>query len=189
MTEYYHGQTPRSRFRRFLSATGTGIFVFTLFVIFIISVVWFRRPKDRVDERIDSIAQIMKPDPISQAVLNGAIDTESKTAVLHLTTSTTQIGEGVRGQKDEAFFLQLKATLPEIDREVFFYEAWLVRPIPYNYLSVGELTTNELGEFVTEWTGKKEIDYTRYADLVITRQEYGGSEDPGIHIVEGTFNK
>lgn len=177
----------RGWFGRFVSAAETGLVVVILFIIFVFAVLWFRQPKDEVEERIDSIAQVLRPDPISEAVLNGAIDTESRTATLILQSSGETVGEARRGKKDDRAFLELKATLPEIDREAFFYEVWLLRPIPYNFFSVGEMVTNEEGVFVLEWEGEKETDYSGYAKVVITRQEYDRSKDPGEHIVEGEF--
>jgi predicted transcriptional regulator len=190
MTVYIRGRAQqKGRFGRWISAAGTSAVVIILFVVFVFAVMWFRQPKDEVEERIDSIAEVLRPDPISQAVLSGAIDTESHTATLTLGVTGETVGEARRGKKDERYFFELKATLPEIDREVFFYEAWLVRPIPYGFFSAGELVTNEEGDFIVEWEGENEKDYSGYVEVVITRQEYQGSTDPQAHIVEGTFGK
>lgn len=187
MTGYVRGRTNKGRFGRWISAAGTGAVVVILFVVFAFAVMWFRQPKDEVEQRIDSIAQVLRPDPISEAVLNGAIDTESRVATLVLKATGETVGEARRGQKDDRYFFELKATLPEMDREVFFYEAWLVRPIPYDFFSVGEMVTNDEGVFVIEWDGESDKDYSGYVEIVITRQEYEGSTDPQTHIVEGEF--
>lgn len=189
MNEYQRGRTTSGGIKRWFSVAGTGVIVVVLVVIFVIAVFWFRRPKDRVEQRIDSIAEVLRPDPISEAVLKGVLDTESREAKLHLVTSLEEVGEARRGKKDERYFFELKASLPEIDREVFFYQAWLVRPIPYDFISVGELVTDETGVFVLEWEGIEKTDYSGYVDVVITRQEYKGSVDPQAHIVEGEFGK
>jgi hypothetical protein len=169
--------------------TGTSAVVVILFVIFVFAVMWFRQPKDEVAEQIDSIAEVLRPDPISQAALSGAIDTDSRIASLLLVATNETVGEARRGRKDGRYFFEAEATLPEIDRELFFYEAWLVRPIPYSFFSVGELVTNADGKFIVKWEGEKEMDYSEYARVVITRQEYNGSADPQTHIVEGEFGK
>ncbi len=187
MTGYVRGRISKGGVRRWISAAGTGAVVVILFIVFVFAVMWFRQPKDEVESRIDSIAEVLRPDPISQAVLSGAIDTQSRVATLRLKATSETVGEARRGQKDERYFFEIKATLPEIDREVFFYQAWLVRPIPYGYFSAGELTTNDEGDFVVEWEGEKDVEYSGYVEVVITRQEYEGSTDPQIHIVEGEF--
>lgn len=189
MTGYQQGHTTSGGFKRWLSLAGTSLVVIVLIVIFVVAVFWFRRPKNPVEQRIDSIAEVLRPDPISEAVLRGVIDTQSREAKLLLVSSGEEVGEARRGKKDERYFFELKASLPEIDREVFFYQAWLVRPIPYDFTSVGELVTDEEGVFVFEWQAEKEVDYSGYVDVVITLQEYDGSADPQKHIVEGEFGK
>lgn len=158
-----------------------------LFVLFVIAVAWFRKPKEVLDDRIESIAEVLRPDPISQAVLNGAIDTKSKTAFLKLVASGNGVGEAIRGMKNDKPFFEFKAQMPEIDRAVYFYEVWLIRPIPYNFFSLGEMVTNDEGDFVLEWEGKEEEEVMDYVEIVVTRQEYGKSTDPQMHVVEGRF--
>lgn len=174
---------------RFGSRIVTITLVLGLCVLFVVLLFWFRRPQPVNQDGIDSIAQILTPDPISQFLVNGAIDTISKTAQLFLVADWTGLGQAERGRKDDRPFFQIKAELPEIDRALFFYEGWLVRPLPYAYFSMGEMMTNEDGLFVLEWEGQKDQDISDYVQVVITRQEYGGSPDPQVHIVEGMFGK
>ena len=177
------------RWKQIFSGMSTTIVVVVLFIIFVVAVFWFRRPPEPREERINSIAEVLQPDPISQAILHGLIDTESKDATLKLLVNNKIVGQANRGTKDDHYFLSVNATLPEIDREVFYYQLWIVRPIPYDYLPVGELVTNEEGVFMIEWEAAKDQDYSGYMQLVITRQEYAGSTDPQVHIVEGEFGK
>ena len=81
----------------------------------------------------------------------------------------------------------MKASLAPIDRENFFYEGWLLRPVPFHYFSTGEMVTNSLGEFVLEWEGKLGQDYRAYTRVVITLEAKDGNPDPAAHIVEGIF--
>ncbi len=177
------------KWKRWFSNIGTTMIVIGLFVVFVVAVMWFRSPKEPEDNPIDSIAHVLRPDPISEVILNGAIDTESKTASLQLVGKNLAVGEARRGDKDGTFFLEVSARLPEIDREVFFYEVWLLRPIPYDFFAVGEMVTNDEGVFVLDWEGEREKDYSGYMRLVITRQEYKGSRDPQVHVVEAEFGK
>lgn len=174
------------RIRRW-TVFGTSGIVIALFVLFVIAVGWFRKPKETSEDRISSIAEVLRPDPISQAVLNGAIDTEARTANIALVEGKRIVGDGRRGQKDSKPFFEFKISLPEINREVFFYQVWLVRPIPYDFFALGEMITNDEGMFVLEWEGEEENDYSAYVNVVVTRQEYGESTDPQVHIAEGEF--
>ena len=169
------------------SAIGTGVVVLILFVVFVLAVAWFRTPKEEVQsEFFDSIADVLTPDPISQAVING-IDIHSKEAFLRWVNTGELLGDAERGIKDEKYYLDMKLVLPEIDREVHYYQVWLVRKLPYDYFSIGEMVTNEDGEFVLEWEAPDDEDYFDYTKMVITVNQYEGSSDPGDHLVEGEF--
>ena len=87
----------------------TGIIVIALVILFVVSVVWFRQPKESIENRIDSIADVLKPDPVSQAVINGAIDTESKTGQLFLVETNENVGQARRGLKDDRYFFEIKS--------------------------------------------------------------------------------
>lgn len=175
--------------KRWFANFGTGAIVLGLFVVFVLAVAWFRRPQPTVEDRIDSIAEVLRPDPISQAVLNGAIDMEARIANVVLVEGGRSVGEGRRGKKDGKPFFEFKLILPEINREAFFYQIWLVRPIPYDFFSLGEMITDDEGAFVLVWEGEEGNDYLAYVDVVVTRQEYGGSTDPQVHIAKGKFEK
>ncbi|MBM5789559.1 hypothetical protein FJZ23_00480 [Candidatus Parcubacteria bacterium] len=175
--------------RRRGTMLGTGAVVIGLFVLFIVAVAWFRRPQSTEVNKIGSIAGVLRPDPISQAVLNGAIDTEAKTATIALVEGGRTVGEAQRGEKDGKPFYEFKIALPDIDREAWFYEVWLVRPLPYGFFSLGEMVSSEEADFVLEWEGEEGKEYAAYVDVVVTRQEYGGSRDPQMHVAKGTFGK
>jgi len=163
--------------------------VLLLFALFVYAFIWFRQPKKTEEVHISSIATVLTPDPISQSILSGIIDTETKTAQIFLLSEGGVIGEAERGKKDDHAFFQMKTQLPEIDREIFYYNVWLVRPLPYSFFSIGEMKTNEEGIFEIEWEGQKNQDISDYAQIVVTKQEYKGSSDPEKHIAEGEFGK
>lgn len=104
-------------------------------------------------------------------------------------SSNKSVGTAARSIANGVFHLNMSAALPGIDRESQFYQAWLVRPVPYDYVSAGEMVTNDLGTFVLDWNGSSDKDYSGYTDLVITLQARGGDTDPQTHIVEGGFGK
>lgn len=172
---------------RWGSAIGTGALVLILFVVFVFAVRWFRSAPIEEEQTVSSIADILTPDPISQAVIDSAIDTESRIASLRWVATGEVVGEARRGEKDDKFYIEFISTLPEIDREVYYYQVWLLQRIPYDFFSVGEMVTDEEGKFVLEWLAPDEEDYSGYSEIVITVNEYGGSSDPGVHLVEGKF--
>lgn len=104
-------------------------------------------------------------------------------------TSNKPVGTATRSLVTSLFHLSMSVTLPGIDRASQFYQAWLVRPVPYDYVSAGELITNDLGTFILDWNGLADKDYSGYTNLVITLQARGGDEDPQGHIAEGGFGK
>ena len=172
---------------RWGSTMGTFAAVFMLFLIFIVSVGLFRSEPEEEVSVVDSIADILKPDPISQAVIDGAIDTESPQATLRWNSTNEIVGEARRGEKDDQYYLEITATLPEIDREVHYYQVWLLSRLPYTFFSVGEMVTDEDGKFIFEWEAPDDEDYASYTEVIITVNQYEGSADPDQQRALGVF--
>lgn len=173
--------------RRWGSTAGTAVAVLVLFIVFVVAVREFRDKEPEEEAVVSSIADILKPDPISQAVIEGAIDTQSREATLAWLTTGERVGAAVRGEKDDRYYLEMKTTLPEIDREVYYYQVFLLSRLPFNFFSLGEMMTDEEGYFVMEWPAPDDKDYSNYTQVIITVNEYQGSADPGMHLVEGEF--
>lgn len=104
-------------------------------------------------------------------------------------SSQKPVGTASRSISNALFHLNTHATLPGIDRASQFYEVWLVRPVPYDFVSAGEMITDDSGAFILDWNGVNDKDYSGYTNLVITLQARGGDADPQTHIVEGEFGK
>lgn len=177
----------RKRLKSFGSTAGTVLLVLVLFGVFILSVRWFRSSPAEEDELVSSIVDVMKPDPISQAVIEGAIDTQSREAIMRWMATGDTVGTAVRGEKDDGYYLELTMQLPEIDREVHYYQVWLLRRLPYDFFSLGEMVTDEEGKFVLEWEPKEKEDYFDYTEIIITRNQYQGSSDPEVQVAKGEF--
>ncbi|KKW32122.1 MAG: hypothetical protein UY76_C0040G0012 [Candidatus Uhrbacteria bacterium GW2011_GWA2_52_8d] len=175
------------RTHRWGSATVTAVCVIVLFIIFVVAVRWFRAEPIAEESVVSSIANVLKPDPISQAVIDGAIDTQSREAMLVWVASGERVGSATRGEKDDRYYFEMKTSLPEIDREVSYYQVWLLSRLPYEFFSLGEMVTDEDGYFVLEWEASDDEDYSNYTQVIITVNQYEGSSDPGVHLVEGEF--
>lgn len=172
---------------RFRSYTGTVFIIFFFFIVFIFAVYWFRSKPTAPQETGNSIADVFTPDPIARELIEGAIDTQSKDATLRWVATQEIIGQARRGEKDARYYLELKTRLPEIDREKFYYQVWLLRRLPYDFFSLGEMITDEEGNFIFEWHAPESKDYSDFTEIIITMNEYGRSADPGVHLVEGKF--
>lgn len=176
-----------NRVRRWGSTAVTAIVVLVLFIVFILAVRWFRSEPEQEESVVSSIADVLKPDPISQAVIDGAIDTQSRQATLNWVASGERVGAATRGEKDDRYYFEMKTSLPEIDRETQYYQVWLLSRLPYDFFSLGEMVTDEEGYFVLEWAPGDDEDYSSYTQVIVTLNAYDGSSDPGTHLVEGEF--
>ena len=176
-----------TRTRRWGSSALTVVCVLVLFVVFVVAVRWFRAKPLEEESVVSSIANVLKPDPLSQAVIDGAIDTRSRDATLEWEATGERVGAATRGEKDDRYYFEMKAALPEIDREVSYYQVWLLSRLPYDFFSLGEMVTNDDGDFVLEWEAPDDEDYSSYTQVVVTMNAYDGSADPGGHLVEGEF--
>lgn len=165
----------------------TAIVVLVLFILFIFAVRWFRSEPVVEESVVSSIANVLKPDPISQAVIDGAIDTKSREATLNWVATGERVGAATRGEKDDRYYFEMRASLSEIDREVSYYQVWLLSLLPYDFFSLGEMVTDEEGYFVLEWEAPNDEDYSSYTQVIVTVNQYEGSSDPGTHLVEGEF--
>ncbi|NQV88830.1 MAG: hypothetical protein HQ488_00715 [Parcubacteria group bacterium] len=174
---------------RWRSTIGSGLIVVALFLLFVFAVKWFRAEPVVEESEVGSIVNVLTPDPISQAIINGAMDTEAKEANLRWVATGEELGEARRGQKDDEYYIEIKTLLPEIDREIHYYQAWIIRKIPYDFFSLGPMITNDDGEFVIDWVAPDKEDYSAYTDIVITVNLFDGSPDPGAHLVEGVFGE
>ena len=97
-----------NRAHRWGSTTLTFVIVAVLFVMFVFAVRWFRSEPVLEESVVSSIADVLKPDPISQAVIDGAIDTQSREATLAWVTTGERVGAAVRGEKDDRYYVEIK---------------------------------------------------------------------------------
>lgn len=100
---------------------------------------------------------------------------------------SARVGVARRGQEDGKPYVELLMGPPPIDREAQAYEAWAVRPLPYEYFSLGEMVTNELGEFTARWVGEKDATVDDYTRIVVTLEKKDGNPDPGEQVIKGVF--
>lgn len=96
-------------------------------------------------------------------------------------------GTAARDAKDGRYHLTLHATLPPIDRASVSYEAWLFSRLPFDYVPLGELTTDTAGAFTLDWEGVAGKDYATYRQVIITRQAKTDDANPGVHVLQATF--
>lgn len=68
-----------------------------------------------------------------------------------------------------------------------FYEGWIVRKVPFRFISTGELTENSEGKYSLEFIAEE--DYTNYKGVVITEETKADGLDgnPEAHVLEGDF--
>lgn len=169
----------------------TWVIVVCLGIVFFVAVFWFRSTGNKKSETeiVNSIANVFIQHPVDSSVVEGGIDLTSKDASLIGLNSKQVVGRATRGIKDGKYFFEAKAILPTIDRETNFYDVWLIQSVPYQFFSLGEMITNEIGDFVLEWQPDDETDLQSYSKIVVTLQTKGGDPDPQNHIVEGEFGK
>lgn len=126
------------------------------------------------------------PLPMSEAEKNAIEDKFSKEGVemtlLRGVAGNEAVGTAWRHFADEEFVHKAEASsLPSLDKG-FFYEGWLVSED--GFFSTGRVSFSE---------GKGELYYTtdedksNFSGVVITLEEEDGNEEPGKHVLEGSF--
>lgn len=180
----FHG---RRRGSSFGTIATTSVIVLVLIGLFVYGIWWFRFRVKEVPMATtpDSITNVLTASPVSSAIIAASTRTASE-AKLHDVTGGSSSATITRETDDGQFYLKLKATFPEIDREKFFYETWIIRQVPYDYISVGDVVTNDEGEWVLEWIGV-EKKYDAYTRVIVTLEAKDENPDPSGHVLEGEF--
>lgn len=187
---YYRSsfRSRRPRSVRYGALFGTLGIVAALAGLFAYGIWWFRFARDEEEPAAvatDSIANVLTPSPVSTAALSASVRA-SGSATLRDVRGGSASGEAERDADDGQFSFSIKANLPEIDRDAYAYEAWLLRQVPYDYFSVGEFVTNDAGEWVLEWSGASG-KHDAYTQVVVTVEPKDGNPDPSAHVLEGEF--
>ena len=157
--------------------------------LFACGIWWFRfRPRETADAKAaETIAGIMSPTSVSATDLAAATSGTARDATLRDVSGGRATGTAARETVDGQYHLRMKAaSFPPIDLEKEFYEGWLVRQVPYDFISVGAFVANEDGSWGLEWAGAPE-KYDGYVRLVVTREPKDGNPDPSGHVLEGEF--
>jgi hypothetical protein len=68
-----------------------------------------------------------------------------------------------------------------------FYEGWIVRSLPFKFISTGQLNKSVDGSYVLEFSSNE--DYSNYNKVVITQEtkSLGLDNNPEAHVLEGSF--
>lgn len=173
--------------RSFGKPTLTWIVIGVFVILFIVSVFWFRSSKKKdANENNVGTQNAAVTDSTSTTVAPIVSDT---TATLNGTSSRKPVGTATRSVENNVFHLNMSAALPDIDQTKQFYEAWLVRSVPYDFIPAGTFIKNDLAASVLDWSGTVGKSYQEYSQIVVTLQNVGGDVDPQTHIVEGSFGK
>ena len=186
----------RSQFharRRSPRVTGTVVVIALIIVaiagLFACGIWWFRfRPKPSTGvAAANTIANVMSPTAVSAADLAASTSGTAREATLRDVSGGSATGTAIRETVDGQLLLKTKASsLPPIDPEKESYEGWLVRQVPYDFVSVGSFVGNEDGTWGLEWAGAAG-KYDGYIRVVVTREPKDGNPDPSGHVLEGEF--
>jgi hypothetical protein len=170
---------------------GTIAVVLVLFGLFCYGIYQFRfAPKEEAPTSnvVPTVTDVLTPSPVTASALQAQVTADARTAELRDVTSNVTIGHATRGEKDKHYYFTLNTDLPEIDRERFFYEGWILRKVPYDYVSVGDLVTNDEGKFVLEWEADVSPEiYAAYTTVIVTLEARDGNPDPSTHVLRGVF--
>lgn len=178
-------RSPRSRTG---SVLGTIIGLLACAGLFAASVYLFRT-------RSSALAEQRRKEPTPTVDAANVVDAPRQTATLMGVNGAAGSlpagqagGEAMREAKNGAYTLSVHAQPPAIDRQTEAYEVWLLRRRPFAFTRIGEMTTDEAGVFVLDWSSTDgTLDVGSYPTVVVTREAKDGNLDPGTHVLTGTF--
>jgi thioredoxin 1 len=112
--------------------------------------------------------------------------TEDPSLLLGVQTEGNATGEAkYKFANGEYTLLATFENLPEPSGDNF-YEGWIVRPEPFDFISTGELTIED-GQYVNKYMTS--TDYSDYNRYVLTIEPNDGDPAPAGHILEGDMDQ
>ena len=161
---------------------GSILSVVLFLAIFGFCVYFFRSSQKNDLEKKEEQRQAENPATPAPASFQG-----TEASLVDLKSGTTA-GIAMRQLVGNIFMHTIKAQLLTID-PTLAYEGWLVRSVPYHFFSTGEMVRNKEGQYVLEWKGDPDADYSGYTKVVVTLEARDGNSDPSEHILEGVFGQ
>jgi hypothetical protein len=178
---HYDGYRRKSSgWKSALSTMGLSVVILAAFAG---SVYLFRKKDAPAPPKAAAVAQAAPAD----TVVMPPTATSDTTADLIDQRSGLKVGTATRGMKDGSFELTIAMDAPAIDRTAQSYVAWLLRPLPFDFFSMGEMTTDATGQFVTDWTGEADKDYGGYTHVLILLQPKGDPDPGADQVIKGAF--
>lgn len=145
------------------------------------------------NEEVISITESMAAQDVSEDV--GVTDTPETDVVASMVyqyegTLVDVAGGSSSGTAKSTFdagAYMLMATVEDLPalKDGFFYEGWVVRQSPFDFISTGVITQGADGVWVN--TYQSTTDYTDYDFYVVTLEPDDGDPAPAAHITEGTM--
>lgn len=176
---YFDSHKPK---RRLSSQLTTGLVLVAAVAVFFVGVKWFRsQPAEpTLTPEYPDVSDVASASTVSSL-------SESPRADMYSVVAGGETGQATRDIEDGQFHHVVKATLPDINTETEYYEGWLLRPVPFDYFSTGDMVHNVDGDWVLEWFGEANKDYSAYTRVIVTREPKDGNPAPDVHILEGEF--
>ena len=105
---------------------------------------------------------------------------------------STALGNARRQFSEGIFNINVSASLSEPDKtqednRKMYYEAWMVRPTPFDYISIGELKIDAEGKFAVLWSGARGESFFDYSKIIVTLEVDDGDDSPAQNILSGEF--
>lgn len=145
------------------------------------------RSTEPPSEPMEEVAEMMTGEPsedvtgASPASFPDALDIELA-GDLHDVTGGEAFGTARAGKDNNGYYLGATFfKLPPLEDD-YFYEGWVVRRDPFDFISTGEIKMTG-GGLVNSYSS--EVDYIDYDFYVLTLEPDDGDPAPAAHIVEG----
>ncbi|MBI2484798.1 hypothetical protein HYW18_01455 [Candidatus Uhrbacteria bacterium] len=171
----------------------TGLTLLAILFVFVIGVAIFRRAPPQEEERIpradDIVSELTETSPEDTATRRetprGIPETAELTAVGDTGASAT-----AKRVFENGFFKHtvLARGLPDMDTTRFQYQAWLIRPYPFDFISTGTLVHNADGSWGMLWVGEPGETYDDFLQVLVTLEPKDYDENPSANqVLKGSF--
>lgn len=180
--------------RRIPGWLDTALLVMGISFVFVVGVTFFRRLKPDVTPLVAPSAQeivesLTEPTSAAQGVLSRTPTEAPQTITLSGISATSAFAVAKRVVRDGVFTHTILAQgLPDIDAGREHYQAWLVRPYPFEFFATGRLVFNADGSWGMLWDGESGKTYDEFVEVLVTREPNDFDDNPSANqVLKGMF--
>lgn len=174
----------------------TALAILVILFLFIIAVTIFRSRANSKEEKQIPTSDDMVEELVQDASSESAMRVKETSRGIPDNTELADVSGGAASAVSKRIFENgffthtiLANGMPAIDTGKFHYQAWLVRPYPFDFFETSEMSLNADGSWGMIWVGESGETYDEFVDVLITLEPNDDFDDnpSAEQVLKGSF--